>query len=215
MVLLSVLSIRSVASENVLLYRLKKLRNNFLVQVAEQVSANDNAVHDQILLTTKQVLAKFDEAKNEADNLQKNLCGMSEACEDQLQPKSFAYATDDYLSACIAKATAEVDSLTTVLAKAEAYQTEAMDFSIWFLEDYLADASEIFTEKHYNDVYAKLSEKILLWDNVTSVNLYRFRQEVMNLLNQLLTTTDDCLAQSRAYVAADFGALYIKTLKCN
>lgn len=187
------IGIPQAAGENVLLFRLKKLRNTFLDQLEQQVGSNDDLMEKQYLATAQEVADKIAQVVQETVETREN-CGV--------QPRGIAAApvTDTYMNECISQLTLDAESLSTyVVDGLEQFQLKRVDFSLWFMSDYFSgDWKEIYSSEHYNYVFDGLSNHVLQWDNVGSVDMIRFRSTAFERLDSLSAKIDECAAYNKS-----------------
>lgn len=215
----SMLIIPGAEADNVYLHRLKKLRNNFLAQVEEQVASNDAIVEQSYVDTMQTLVDKLSSAQEDAiadiKLLLKSFESVSAECVEQIQPQGLYTKTDAFLQGCVAEADQGAESISEyVITEIEQYQSRSSDFSIWFLSAYLSDWEKILGESHYDDVYEELAPQVVEWDNVGSINLYQLRQEVIKRLGTLSVAIDECTIKMTEFIAEEYEVMHTNSLKC-
>lgn len=184
-------------AENVYLYRLKKLQNNFHSQIEETLAINEDAIETTYLSTLRQLVDLMSNAQN---TVRDALSGSSPQCGD------LPVYADVLLNTCAAEAAQELSTAAAyILGNGEKYQAWPSEFSLKFMGYYLTDPDwqGIFGEDHYNYVYNKLSEHVLIWDNVDSVELYSYRQEGIRRLQRISATLEECTSRATEDVTAE------------
>lgn len=206
-------------AENVYLYRLKKLRNNFHAQIEEQVVSNDLIVEKSYSDTVRELVVKVSQAQAEVivviSNHLEGLLGLSEECQEKIDPLSLYTKADTFIQKCTQEADDGAESISAfVVQDFEQFKSRSCDFSVWFMSAYLTNWETIFGEEHYNDVYNKLSAQVVEWDNMESIALYQFRLDVIKRLGSLLSAVDQCITNTKEFIAAEYDTMYINSLKC-
>lgn len=210
----------SSAAEDILLYRLKKLRDSFMVQINDQVANNENLVEASYLETVTNLITAIGMtqrfAVEEIGVLKEDFENRTNECIAQLpvQPKDLFTMADQYLNECIAEARVNGDSLSDYwITKFEDYQLRAIKLSLWFMDSYLSDFENIFSSAHYNDVYDELANQVVRWDNVGSVAMFKVRQESIRLLNAVLNAAQDCSFSTKAFIEKEISMVYATAVK--
>lgn len=213
------LVISGVLADNVYLYRLKKLRNTFHAQIEDQVTSNDDAMVKSYGDTVLDMVQKLSDSqrstREEIAELVQELHAFSQECLDPIQAESLFTRADQYMQLCIADTESGAENLSAyVIQDADQYQSRSNEFSLWFMSAYLSDWEVIFGEKHYDDVYNELDAQVVQWDNVGSIGLYTFRQDVIKRLSNLSTTLQQCTATVRDYITSEYEELYAAAVAC-
>lgn len=206
-------------AENVYLYRLKKLRNSFHVQIEDQVASNDVLVEKSYLDTLQQVVDNISRVHQEAiadiKDLLKSFDGLSEECREEVQPQKLFTRADTFLQQCVRDAEKGAETISDYVIKdAKKFQCRSSEFSQWFLSAYLSDWEVIFGEEHYNDVYDELSNQVVEWDNVGSIKLFQFRQDVIKRLASLSTAIDACTIEMTKFISDEYDVMYLSSSLC-
>lgn len=220
-VLLLSVQILPTEAENVYLFRLKKLRNSLHSQIEDQVETSDAIVEasygDTVELLVRQISSAHQEAIQEITAMLLNFTDLTKECEDSMpkRPSELFTMADGYLQGCIVEAEEGSETISNyVITDTEKFQTKSSDFSLWFLTAYLSDIEDVYSEAHYNSVYSELSAHVVEWDNVGSIELFQFRQQVIKQLGNLSTSVDDCTIRMKEFIAAEFDTMYTNSLNC-
>lgn len=209
------------AAEDILLYRLKKLRDSFLTQINDQLANNEHLVQASYLETVNQLVMKFGETQRVAveqiDPVVQDFQNRTDECESKLpvKPKDLFVLAEQYLNECLAEVGGLSDSLSAyVIINFEDYQMRATELSLWFMDSYLSDFEQIFSADHYNDVYNELAEQVVKWDNVGSISMYKVRLESLRLLAEISAAfVQDCSTRTIDFIAEQRELIYITALK--
>lgn len=221
LLLLLSLQMPQAEAENVYLYRLKKLRNSFHTQIEDQVATNDDLIEQSYGGTVQVLVAQISKTQQEAvaeiTDLMLSFAELDAECESLMphRPTELFTMADNYLQGCIVEAEEGGQTISAYVIKdIEKFQSRSNDFSLWFMTSYLSDMDAIVSESHYNAVYNELSAQVVEWDNVDSIQLFQFRQQVIKQLTTLSAAIDECTLRMKDFIAAEFDAMLVNALKC-
>lgn len=215
---LLLLSPQHTQAENVYLYRLKKLRNTFHTQIEDQVASNDALVEKGYADTIAELVEEI--AKTQTEAIQ----GLGEildfnrelsVCGKDTNPRRLYTSVDEYLQQCVLDAEVGAEAVSEhVIKDIDKFQTRSSEFSQWFMSAYLSDWERIFGEDHYNSVYDSLSAQVVQWDNVGSIELFSFRQDVLKRLANLSAALKQCTREMNELIIAEYDSVYVNAMKC-